>query len=83
MCFGEEREEKNLSLLRWEEGMANMVLTDIKPSPSLLPACPQNHKLKSLLCYALSVCLAGASFLVSLSLSRALSSPTVPPRDMK
>lgn len=39
MCFGEEKE--NLSFLRWEEGMATMVLINIKPSsPSLLLPCP-------------------------------------------
>lgn len=59
MCFGEEKE--NLSFLRWEEGMATMVLISIKPSPSLLLPCPQAHKIKSLL-YVLSIRLARTSF---------------------
>lgn len=70
MCFGEEKEE-NVSLLRWEEGMANTVLINIKPSPCLLPPCPHTHKIKSLLRYALSIHLARTSF--SLPLARALS----------
>lgn len=41
MCFREEKED-NLSLLRWEGGMANMVLINIKPSPCC-PAVPK-HK---------------------------------------
>lgn len=71
MCFG--KKEENLSLLRWEEGMANMVLINIKLSPSLLPPCPQTHKIKSLLCSALSISLARTSFSVSLALSLSLS----------
>lgn len=43
MWFREEK-EYNLSLLRWEKEMANMVLISMKPSPSLLPRCPQTHE---------------------------------------
>lgn len=53
--------------------MANMVLINIKPSPSLLLPCSQTHKIKSLLCYTLSICLARTSF--SLSFTHTLSLP--------
>ena len=68
-----EEGEENLSLLRWEEGMENTVLINIKPSLSLLPLCPQKCEIKSLLCHALSTLLAHTSFSVSLALTHSLS----------